>query len=178
MKRLLIAALAVSLMAVSCNKYETVPNDPLGTKIYTLDNGMKVFMSVNKEQPRIQTYIAVKVGSKNDPSETTGLAHYFEHLMFKGSEHFGTMDYAAEKPLLDEIESLFEVYRKTTDPAEREAIYHRIDSISYEASKIAIPNEYDKLMSMIGADGTNAFTGVDQTVYVEDIPSNQVDNWA
>ncbi len=178
MKRLLIAALAVSLMAVSCNKYETVPNDPLGTKIYTLDNGMKVFMSVNKEQPRIQTYIAVKVGSKNDPSETTGLAHYFEHLMFKGSEHFGTMDYAAEKPLLDEIESLFEVYRKTTDPAEREAIYHRIDSISYEASKIAIPNEYDKLMSMIGADGTNAFTGADQTVYVEDIPSNQIDNWA
>ena len=178
MRRLIIAAMAVSMLALSCCKYETVPNDPLGTKIYTLDNGMKIFMSVNKEQPRIQTYIAVRVGSKNDPSETTGLAHYFEHLMFKGSEHFGTMDYAAEKPLLDEIEALFEVYRKTTDPAEREAIYHRIDSVSYEASKIAIPNEYDKLMSMIGADGTNAFTGSDQTVYVEDIPSNQIDNWA
>ena len=178
MKRVIIALLAVSALALSCSKYETVPNDPLGTKIYTLDNGMKVFMSVNKEQPRIQTYIAVKVGSKNDPSETTGLAHYFEHLMFKGSEHFGTKDYAAEKPLLDEIEQLFEVYRKTTDPAERERLYHRIDSVSYEASKIAIPNEYDKLMSMIGADGTNAFTSADETVYVEDIPSNQIDNWA
>ena len=140
MKRVIIALLAVSALALSCSKYETVPNDPLGTKIYTLDNGMKVFMSVNKEQPRIQTYIAVKVGSKNDPSETTGLAHYFEHLMFKGSEHFGTKDYDAEKPLLDEIEQLFEVYRKTTDPAERERLYHRIDSVSYEASKIAIPN--------------------------------------
>ncbi|MBR5042891.1 MAG: insulinase family protein [Bacteroidales bacterium] len=178
MKHLILTALAVCIAAISCTKYETVPNDPLGTKIYTLDNGMKVFMSVNKEQPRIQTYIAVRVGSKNDPSETTGLAHYFEHLMFKGTEHFGTKDYEAEKPLLDEIEQLFEVYRQTTDPAEREAIYHRIDSISYEASKIAIPNEYDKLMAMIGADGTNAFTSSDETVYVEDIPSNQIDNWA
>ena len=178
MKRFLLAALAVCLTAIACSKYQTVPNDPLNTKIYTLDNGMKVFMTVNKEEPRIQTYMAVKVGSKNDPSETTGLAHYFEHLMFKGTEHFGTKDYEAEKPMLDEIEQLFEVYRKTTDPAERAAIYHRIDSISYEASKLAIPNEYDKLMSMIGADGTNAWTSSDETVYTEDIPSNQIDNWA
>ena len=178
MKKILFAALAAILFVSSCNKYETVPGDPLETKIYTMKNGMKVFMSVNKEQPRLQTMMAVKVGSKNDPSETTGLAHYFEHLMFKGTEHFGTIDYEAEKPLLDEIEQLFEVYRQTVDPAEREAIYHRIDSISYEASKLAIPNEYDKLMSMIGADGTNAFTSSDETVYVEDIPSNQIDNWA
>ena len=181
MKRyLLFAAVIVSVLAASCSKYkyEKVPGDPLKTRIYTLDNGLKVYMSVNKETPRIQTYIAVRVGGKNDPSETTGLAHYFEHLMFKGTEQFGTSDYAAEKPMLDEIESLFEVYRKTTDEAERAAIYHRIDSVSYEASKIAIPNEYDKLMSAIGAIGTNAYTAYDQTVYVEDIPSNQIDNWA
>lgn len=174
----LLAAAAVMLTGAACNSYESVSGDPLGTKVYTLDNGLKVYMSVNKETPRIQTYIAVKVGGKNDPSETTGLAHYFEHLMFKGSESFGTSDYAAEKPMLDEIEALFETYRKTADPAQREAIYHRIDSISYEASKIAIPNEYDKLMAMIGADGTNAWTSHDETVYTEDIPSNQIDNWA
>ncbi|MBO7575057.1 MAG: insulinase family protein [Bacteroidales bacterium] len=162
----------------SCKRYETVPGDALQTKIYTLDNGMKIFMSVNKEQPRIQTYMAVKVGSKNDPSETTGLAHYFEHLMFKGTESFGTVDYEAEKPMLDEIEQFFELYRQTTDEAERQAIYHRIDSVSYEASKLAIPNEYDKLMAIIGADGTNAWTSADETVYTEDIPSNQIDNWA
>ena len=164
--------------AASCKQFKTVSNDPLDTQIYTLDNGLQVYMTVNKEQPRIQTYIAVKVGSKNDPSETTGLAHYFEHLMFKGTEQFGTSDYEAEKPMLDEIEQLFEVYRQTTDEAERQAIYHQIDSISYEASKIAIPNEYDKLMAMIGADGTNAWTSTDETVYTEDIPSNQIDNWA
>ena len=153
------------LLTISCSpyKYETVKGDPLETKIYTLDNGLKVYMSVNKEAPRIQANIAVKVGGKNDPSETTGLAHYFEHLMFKGTEQFGTSDYAAEKPLLDEIEALFEVYRVTTDEAERAALYHKIDSISYLASDYFIPNEYDKLMSFIGSQGTNAYTSTDMT---------------
>ena len=175
-----MAAAVIVAAVTSCSqyRYETVKGDPLGTKIYTLDNGLKVYMSVNKETPRIQTYIAVKVGGKNDPSETTGLAHYFEHLMFKGTPNYGTSDYAAEKPMLDRIEQLFEVYRQTDDETERAAIYHQIDSISYEASKIAIPNEYDKLMSIIGAKGTNAFTSQDMTVYVEDIPSNEIDNWA
>ncbi|MCQ2144792.1 MAG: insulinase family protein [Bacteroidales bacterium] len=182
MKRIITAVFAAAAMflAASCSgiKYETVAGDPLNTKIYTLDNGLEVYMTVNKETPRIQTYIAVKVGAKNDPLETTGLAHYFEHLMFKGTEQFGTSDYAAEKPLLDEIEALFEVYRQTVDPAQREAIYHKIDSVSYLASQIAIPNEYDKLMALIGADGTNAWTSHDETVYTEDIPSNQIENWA
>lgn len=162
----------------SCLQYESVPGDPLNARIYTLDNGLKVYMSVNKEQPRIQTYIAVKAGGKNDPAETTGLAHYFEHLMFKGTERFGTQNYEMEKPMLDQIESLFEVYRKTSDATERAAIYRQIDSISYEASKLAIPNEYDKLMAAIGAVGTNAYTANDMTVFVEDIPSNEIENWA
>ena len=181
MKRFLtIVAIVVALCATACSdyKYEKVAGDPLKTRIYTLDNGLKVYMTVNKETPRIQTYIAVKVGAKNDPSETTGLAHYFEHLMFKGSEKFGTSDYEAEAPLLEKIEALFELYRNTEDPAERKKIYAQIDSVSQEASKYAIPNEYDKLMSAIGASGTNAWTSFDETVYTEDIPSNQVENWA
>ena len=120
----------------------------------------------------------MRVGGKNDPAETTGLAHYFEHLMFKGTDKYGTQDYAAEKPLLDQIEQQFEIYRQTTDEAERKAIYHTIDSLSYEASKYAIPNEYDKLMAAIGSSGSNAYTWYDQTVYQEDIPSNQIENWA
>jgi predicted Zn-dependent peptidase len=181
----LTAGLSLLLgMAVSLNScgvkadYETVPNDPLNARIYTLENGLKVYMTVNKEQPRIQTYIAVRVGGKNDPAETTGLAHYFEHLMFKGTEDFGTTNYAAEKPLLDEIERQFEIYRQTTDEGVRKDIYHTIDSLSYEASKYAIPNEYDKLMAAIGANGTNAYTSFDVTCYTEDIPSNEVENWA
>ena len=181
MRRFLtFVVLLAAMITTACTnyKYETVDGDPMGTRIYTLDNGLKVYMAVNDETPRIQTYIAVRVGGKNDPAETTGLAHYFEHLMFKGTPSFGTQDYAAEKPLLDEIERLFEQYRMTDDEAERKAIYRVIDSISYEASKIAIPNEYDKLMSAIGAEGTNAYTSQDVTCYVENIPSNQVENWA
>ena len=172
-----LAALGMSGCTSKYN-YETVPNDPLQARIYTLNNGLKVYMSVNRDEPRIQTYIAVRVGGKNDPAETTGLAHYFEHLMFKGTTHFGTQNYEAEKPLLDQIEQQFEVYRKTTDSLERKAIYHVIDSLSYAASQYAIPNEYDKLMAAIGANGTNAYTSYDVTCYTEDIPSNEIENWA
>ena len=180
MKKLSLLTVAVLMLLgiVSCSKYETVKGDPMNVKIYTLDNGLKVYMSVNKEQPRLQTYIAVRNGGKNDPSDNTGLAHYLEHIMFKGSESFGTSDYAAEKSLLDQIEEQFNIYRTKTDPQERLAVYHIIDSLSYAASEIAIPNEYDKLMSMIGSQGTNAFTSEDLTCYQENIPSNQIDNWA
>ncbi len=178
MKRILLFA-AVAVMAAACgNKYESVKGDALDAKIYTLDNGLKVYMTVNKDEPRIQTYIAVRAGGKDDPADNTGLAHYLEHMMFKGTEQFGTQDYAAEKPMLAAIDSLFEVYRTLTDPQARLDLYHQIDSISYEASKIAIPNEYDKLMSIIGSEGSNAYTSNDVTCYVEEIPSNQIENWA
>lgn len=178
-KNLILIAIMIPFIA-ACSKYDykSVDGDPMNTRIYTLDNGLKVYMTVNKEEPRIQTYIAVKVGAKNDPAEKTGLAHYFEHLMFKGTESFGTQNYALEKPLLDSIEAKFEYYDTLKDEAERTAVYAEIDSLSYEASKIAIPNEYDKLMAAIGARGTNAYTGYDMTVFTEDIPSNQVENWA
>ena len=148
------------------------------TRIYTLDNGLKVYMSVNKEKPRLQANIAFKTGSRNDPAETTGLAHYLEHLMFKGTQKFGTTDYAKEKPYLDEITKRYEAYRKLTDPAQRKQAYHEIDSISQLAAKYNIPNEYDKLMASIGSQGTNAYTSNDVTCYVENIPNNEIENWA
>jgi len=94
------------------------------------------------------------------------------------STYYYKSSHCGEKLLLDEIEGLFETYGKTTDDAARKEIYKQIDSLSYEVSKFAIPNEYDKLMSAIGANGTNAYTGFDMTVYTEDIPSNQIENWA
>ena len=180
MKKNIITAIAGALLLlVSCTpKYETVAGDPMDTKIYTLDNGLKVYMTVNKAEPRLQTYIAVRSGGKNDPADNTGLAHYLEHLMFKGSTKLGTSDYEAEKVYLDQIEELYEVFRTKTDPEERKALYHKIDSLSYLASLISIPNEYDKAMAVIGSQGTNASTSNDVTQYQEDIPSNQIENWA
>ncbi len=170
--------LGSSAFAQKKYEYKTYPNDPIGVREYTLDNGLKVFLSVYKDAPRIQTYIAVRAGSKNDPKETTGLAHYLEHMLFKGSHQLGTTDWEKEKVYLQQIENLYEVYRRTTDEKRRAEIYHQIDSISYIASTIAIANEYDKSMTAIGSEGTNAFTSNDYTMYVENIPSNQVEQWA
>ncbi len=175
-----MAALLVGAMNATAKEYHytTVPGDAMKTRIYTLDNGLKVYMSVNKEKPRLQANIAVKTGSRNDPAETTGLAHYLEHLMFKGTKKFGTTDAAKEKPYLDEITRRYEAYRKLTDPAERKQAYHEIDSVSQLAAKYNIPNEYDKLMASIGSEGTNAYTSNDVTCYVENIPNNEIENWA
>ena len=172
---LLLAALTAQAQRYS---YESVPGDPMQTRIYTLKNGLKIYLSVNKEKPRIQTYIAVRTGSRNDPKETTGLAHYLEHLMFKGTTHFGTSDAEAERPYLDSIEARFEQYRRITDPKARKQWYHQIDSISQLAARYNIPNEYDKMMTAIGSEGTNAYTSNDVTCYVENIPSNEIDTWA
>lgn len=179
-KKMAVLAAALALTVAAQGKsysYESVKGDPMKARIYTLDNGLKVYLSVNREKPRIQTYIAVKTGSRNDPAETTGLSHYLEHLMFKGSTHFGTTDYDKEKPLLDAIEAKYETYRTLTDKEARKACYREIDSLSQLAARYNIPNEYDKMMNSIGAQGTNAYTSNDQTVYVENIPSNAVEKW-
>ncbi len=180
MKKSILLALSAMLLA-GCSgqrQYEEVKGDPSQTRIYTLENGLKVYLSVNKEEPRIQTFIAVRTGSKNDPAETTGLAHYLEHLMFKGTDKFGVTDPAAEAPLLADIEQRYEQYRQLTDADARRQAYHGIDSVSQVAAQYFIPNEYDKLMAAIGAEGTNAYTSNDVTCYVEDIPANEVENWA
>ncbi len=167
-----------TFLPLSARDYVAVEGDLMHTRIYTLDNGLKVYLSVNPEKPRIQTYIAVRTGSKNDPAETTGLAHYLEHLMFKGTKQFGTNNPQAEAPLLDEIEQRYEQYRLLKDPEARKKAYHEIDSVSQVAAQYFIPNEYDKLMAAIGAEGTNAYTSNDVTCYTEDIPSNEIENWA
>ena len=185
--RIFTVLFAVLLATFFCSKtttiksgryrYETVKGDPLNARIYTLDNGLKVYMTVYEDAPRIQTCIPVRVGSKNDPAETTGLAHYLEHLLFKGTDEFGSSDFDKEKVLLDEITDLFENYRQETDSLKRSTIYQKIDSVSYDASKYAIAAEYDKMLSVIGARGTNAFTSSDMTCYVNDIPANEIKQW-
>jgi zinc protease len=155
----------------------TKPAEFYPVKEYKLDNGLTIFISPNKEVPRIQTLVAVKAGSKFDPAQTTGLAHYLEHMVFKGSADFGTQDWKKEKVVLDSVSALFEAHLQEKDEAKKKAIYHRIDSFSYEASRLAIPNEYDKMVTSLGAAGTNAFTSTDMTVYVNDIPSNALEKW-
>ncbi|BDS12212.1 M16 family metallopeptidase [Aureispira anguillae] len=188
-KQIGLLALLLSWVGMSCNRnmqtkqnedgtyaFEEVDGDPMGVKIYTLANGLKVYMSVYKDAPRIQTMIATRAGSKNDPADATGLAHYLEHMLFKGTSKIASLDWEKEKVLLKQISNLYEKHRSAT-PDERAAIYHQIDSLSGLAAQYVAANEYDKMVSSLGAEGTNAFTSLDRTVYINDIPSNEIEKW-
>ncbi|PUZ28259.1 peptidase M16 [Chitinophaga parva] len=192
-KALLVCYLAASVQAVSAQvkpvshewkeassggyTYRYVTNDPQQARFYKLKNGLTVILSVNKKEPRIQTLIGVRAGSNSDPKDHTGLAHYLEHLLFKGTDTYGSLDWTKEKGYIDQVDNLYDKYNATTDPDARKAVYHQIDSVSGIAAKYAIANEYDKMMSGMGAQGTNAHTSVEETVYEEDIPSNAIDKY-
>jgi predicted Zn-dependent peptidase len=157
--------------------YKYVTNDPFQARIYTLSNGLTVILSPNHKEPRIAVRIAVRAGSNTDPRDHTGLAHYLEHLLFKGTDQYGSLDWATEKPYLEKIDALYEQYNSTKDSVLRKRIYHRIDSVSGLASHYAIANEYDKMMADIGAQRSNAHTSVEETVYEEDIPTGAMDKF-
>lgn len=161
------------------NNYEyiTVTHDENKVRIYTLKNGLKVFLAQNFDAPRIQTYIPVRTGSNNDPSDNTGLAHYLEHMMFKGTSKIGTQNWEKEKELLDQISALYEEHKAEQNPDKKKEIYKKIDEVSQEASQYAIANEYDKVISSLGATGTNAHTWFDETVYKNNVPNNELEKW-
>ena len=157
--------------------YKYVTNDPMATRFYTLKNGLSVILSGNTIEPRVAVRIAVRTGSNNDPKNHTGLAHYLEHLLFKGTDKYGSLDWAKEKPLLDKIDDLYEQYNSTSDEVKRKEIYKEIDKISGEAARFAIAGEYTRMMKTLGSQRTNAHTSVEETVYEEDIPSNAIDKF-
>jgi predicted Zn-dependent peptidase len=158
-------------------KYRYVNGDPMKARFYTLKNGLTVIMSQNRKEPRIQTLFAVRAGSVHDPKDHTGLAHYLEHLLFKGTYRYGSLDSVQEKKYLNQVNELYEAYNNSRDTNERRLIYRRIDSVSGIAAKYAIPNEYNEMMTSMGAQGTNAHTSVEETVYEENIPSNAIDKF-
>lgn len=157
--------------------FQSFENDANHVRLYTLKNGLQVYLAQNFDSPRIQTFIPVKTGSNNDPSDNTGLAHYLEHMMFKGTSKIGTLNWEKESVLLQKISDLYEKHKASSSIEEKKEIYHQIDQLSQEASQYALANEYDKLLSTIGASGTNAHTWLDETVYKNNIPSNEIKNW-
>jgi predicted Zn-dependent peptidase len=165
------------LSDTASSPFEIITKDPMQVHHCKLANGLSLYFSINKDEPRIATEIAVRAGSKHDPATSTGLAHYFEHMMFKGTDRMGTLDWIQEKGLLDQIQDLYERHRNTRDTDQKRALYLEIDRVSAEAAKFATANEYDKLLGAMGAKGTNAYTWVEQTVYLNDIPSNELERW-
>ena len=153
-------------------------NDPLDAHIFELDNGLRVYLTENHEEPRFYAEIAVRAGSKHDPADGTGLAHYLEHLLFKGNENLGTLNYEAEKPYLDEIVELYEQHFVETDEDRRAEIYSEINRVAQRAAEFAVPNEIDKLYNSMGGSGLNAHTWYEETVYKVGLPSNRLHQWA
>src|SRR5438094_2702008 len=136
-KSILLATLSIVLLATPVSAlagYKQInqpnPRDPMAVQIYRLDNGLTVYLTENHETPRFEAQVAVRAGSKHDPAESTGLAHYLEHMLFKGTTRVGTLDYEKEKPHLDRITELYEKHFHETDPEKRKAIYAEINQES------------------------------------------------
>ncbi|MES2589259.1 MAG: insulinase family protein [Bacteroidota bacterium] len=144
---------------------------------YKLANGLTVMLTENHNAPQIFGVIAVKAGGKNDPKDATGMAHYLEHMLFKGTEEMGTWDYEKEKVHLKNIEVLYEELGKTKDEVKRQEIQKKINDEAILAGKYAIPNEMDRMISEIGGTNVNAFTTEDFTAYHNEFPSNKLEHW-
>ena len=149
----------------------------LKTKTYHLDNGLKVVLCENHDQPEIYGAVYVHAGSKNDPTDATGIAHYFEHMMFKGTDRIGTINWEKEKVYLDSISLMYDKLHETSDPAARETIQHKINELSLASTDYAIPNEVDVILTQMGGKSLNAGTAYDQTMYYNIFPSNQLSKW-
>ncbi len=176
-------ALCFAGCELDLNRYQRVheanaSNDPMNVEIYELDNGLTVYLSPNHEEPRFYAEIITRGGSKHDPSTNTGLAHYLEHLLFKGTTHFGTIDYEKEQPLLDRITELYEQRSQETNSSRRNAIYAEINEISKKAAAYAVPNELDRIYGDMGGQAINAHTWHEETVYKVDLPANRMKQWA
>jgi len=144
---------------------------------YYLPNGLKVFLQEDKTQPNAIGAVIVKGGAKCDPADATGIAHYFEHMLFKGTDSIGTIDFAAEKIYLDSIKMEYDKLGNTTDPKQRDEIQKRINQLSVSAANYAIPNEFDRLVSHFGGTGLNAFTSDDNIVYFNSFPGEKTKLW-
>jgi predicted Zn-dependent peptidase len=165
--------------AVAANPGEMrVAGDPMGVVVKKLPNGFTLMVSENHETPRAECWITTRAGSAKDPADATGLAHYLEHMNFKGTTRLGTLNWEAEKKHLDRINELYDERFATADEAKRAELYKQIDAENVEASKYEVANEFDSLYSGLGFNGLNAFTSNDQTSYTVDIPVNRLETWA
>lgn len=177
----IVGALLVALIAVVGFYSKTVAiefgSGTLKISQITLENGLTVILNEDHSQPEVFGIIMVKAGGKNDPADATGMAHYQEHMLFKGTTQLGTIDWEKEKPHIDRIFELYDELGKTKDEAKRKEIQTLINDESLKAADYAIPNELSNLITEMGGTNLNAGTGPDYTVYYNKFPSNQIERW-
>ena len=148
-----------------------------GLTEYKLDNGLTVMLWEDHDQPDVTGYVAVRAGAMDEPAEYTGLAHYLEHMLFKGTQKIGALDWEKEKPYYEEIIRLYDEYAVTTDEAKRAELTTKINEASIEAAKYATVEDFFVLLDGIGATGVNAFTSYDMTCYHNSFPAANMYKW-
>ncbi len=169
-KRFLLSAVT-GLLSIALSA-----QNPSDVKQAVLSNGMEVWLNEDHSQPIIKGSVVVKAGAKDCPD--TGLAHYLEHLLFKGTEELGTVDYVAEKVWLDSIAVCYDLLAETAGQAERAALQKEINRLSLKAADYAIPNEFDLLTAAFGGTGLNASTSYDDTCYYNTFSPQYLAQWA
>jgi predicted Zn-dependent peptidase len=165
------------LLSLFFNAFVFSQENPLKVETYILPNGLTVYLNIDHSSPMVSGMVAVKGGAKRDPKDATGIAHYFEHIMFKGTDEIGTINYTEEKIYLDSISMLYDKLGTTSDLNAKLAIQKEINRVSLKAANYAIPNEFDKILNEMGSKDINAGTSYESIVYYNSFPSNQVEKW-
>ena len=163
---ILLVAIAVS-----------VPSFGQGLKAFKLKNGLSVYIWEDNTKSDVFGLVGVRTGAVNDPAEYTGLAHYLEHVMFKGTDKIGTLDWSAEEPIYKKIIAKYDEMANETDPVKKEAIGKEINELTIEAGKVSVSNEFSNLMESMGGKNLNAATGMDLTFYHNSFPTFQINKW-
>lgn len=165
-------------MVFACCSYQSQAEDlnALKVKEYRLENGLTVWLNEDHSQPKVFGAVVVKAGAKDCPD--TGIAHYFEHMMFKGTDRIGTLDYESEKVLLDSIAMKYDELAMTEDTAARARLQKEINELSIRSSEYVIPNEFNRLISRFGGSGLNAATSYDATIYFNTFSPQYMVQWA
>ena len=169
-KSILLFMLILASFVIGAGEY-----NPLEVHTYTLDNGLTVYLNEDHNTTSVFGAVAVRGGGKRDPQDATGIAHYLEHLLFKGTDEMGTVNYEKEKVFLDSIQVKYDDLGATSDDVLRLAIQKDINRLSVKAGEFAIPNEFDRLVEGMGGAWINAFTSDDAIVYLNKFPGNQIE---
>lgn len=167
----------ISLLLLVCSLNVTFAALPEGLTQYKLENGLTVLLWEDHDQPDVFGATVTRAGSIDEPATATGLAHYLEHMLFKGTETIGALDWEKEKPHYEHIIALYDTLAMTTDANEREAIQLKINEQSRLAAQYNATDEFSNLIQFIGGEGLNAATSYDMTYYHNSFPSYQMERW-
>lgn len=176
-KSFFLIFIGLVLASVSFSKERGGEELPEDIHRFTLDNGLTVVIAEDHDSPEIFGELVVNVGAKDGPEEATGMAHYLEHMLFKGTKALGTTNWEKEKKHIDRIYSLYDELGELEDTAKRSSILDSINEASKKAQQYGMPSEFESVVKKMGGTGLNANTSYDRTVYFNMFPAHQLEQW-